>query len=127
MRYKIYRRDIKTLINLERRDILKEKIEGILEIDKKTQDIVERTDAKIEEEKTNLRETLTKMEKDSNEKAKTTAQEKFDEILKEAEEEAEKKRLKNEEDLKKVDILFEKDKNILLEKAFNKFILDKDD
>lgn len=127
MRYKIYRRDIKTLINLERRDILKEKIEGILEIDKKTQDIVERTDAKIEEEKTNLRETLTKMEKDSNEKAKITAQEKFDEILKEAEEEAEKKRLKNEEDLKKVDILFEKDKNILLEKAFNKFILDKDD
>lgn len=106
---------------------MKEKIEGILEIDKKTQDIVERTDAKIEEEKTNLRETLTKMEKDSNEKAKITAQEKFDEILKEAEEEAEKKRLKNEEDLKKVDILFEKDKNILLEKAFNKFILDKDD
>ena len=127
MRYKIYRRNIKTLINLERRDILKERIEGILDIDKKTQDITEKTEVEIEREREDLRITLTNMENESNERAKTIAQEKFDEILKEAEEKANKRKSENEESLKEVDILFEKNKEILLEEAFNKFILGKEE
>lgn len=127
MRYKIYRRNIKTLINLERRDILKERIEGILEIDKKTQDITERTEIQIEKDWEDLRVTLTDMENKSNERAKKIAQEKFDEILKDAEEKADKRKSENEESLKKVDILFEKNKEILLEEAFNRFILGKEE
>ena len=127
MRYKIYRRNIKTLINLERRDILKERIEGILEIDKKTQDITERTEIQIEKDWEDLRVTLTDMENKSNERAKKIAQEKFDEILKEAEEKADKRKSENEESLKKVDVLFEKNKEILLEEAFNRFILGKEE
>ena len=127
MRYKIYRRNIKTLINLERRDILKERIEGILDIDKKTQDITEKTEVEIEREREDLRITLTNMENESNERAKTIAQEKFDEILKEAEEKANKRKSENEESLKEVDILFEKNKEILLEEAFNRFILGKEE
>lgn len=127
MRYKIYRRNIKTLINLERRDILKERIEGILEIDKKTQDITERTEIQIEKDWEDLRVTLTDMENKSNERAKKIAQEKFDEILKDAEEKAYKRKSENEESLKKVDILFEKNKEILLEEAFNRFILGKEE
>lgn len=127
MRYKIYRRNIKTLINLERRDILKERIEGILEIDKKTQDITERTEIQIEKDWEDLRVTLTDMENKSNERAKRIAQEKFDEILKEAEEKADKRKSENEESLKKVDVLFEKNKEILLEEAFNRFILGKEE
>ena len=98
MRYKIYRRNIKTLINLERRDILKERIEGILEIDKKTQDITERTEIQIEKDWEDLRVTLTDMENKSNERAKKIAQEKFDEILKEAEEKVDKRKSENEEE-----------------------------
>lgn len=127
MRYKIYRRNIKTLINLERRDILKERIEGILEIDKKTQDITERTEIQIEKDWEDLRVTLTDMENKSNERAKKIAQEKFDEILKDAEEKADKRKSENEESLKKVDVLFEKNKEILLEEAFNRFILGKEE
>lgn len=106
---------------------MKERIEGILEIDKKTQDITERTEIQIEKDWEDLRVTLTDMENKSNERAKKIAQEKFDEILKDAEEKAYKRKSENEESLKKVDILFEKNKEILLEEAFNRFILGKEE
>lgn len=106
---------------------MKERIEGILEIDKKTQDITERTEIQIEKDWEDLRVTLTDMENKSNERAKKIAQEKFDEILKDAEEKADKRKSENEESLKKVDILFEKNKEILLEEAFNRFILGKEE
>ncbi|MBP2024621.1 hypothetical protein [Peptoniphilus stercorisuis] len=106
---------------------MKERIEGILEIDKKTQDITERTEIQIEKDWEDLRVTLTDMENKSNERAKKIAQEKFDEILKEAEEKVDKRKSENEESLKKVDVLFEKNKEILLEEAFNRFILGKEE
>ena len=102
---------------------MKDKIEGILDIDKKTQEIVERTEKEIEREKESLRIILTEMENKSNENAKKIAQEKFDEIVKAAEIESDIKRKENEEVLKEVDKLYEEKKEELIKVAFEKFIL----
>lgn len=106
---------------------MKDKIEGILEIDKKTQDIVAKTEKAIEEERENLRITLTKMENEATENAKKIAQDEFDKIISEAEDKANKKRQANEEILKEVDTLYEKNKEELINTAFNKFILGRDE
>ena len=102
---------------------MKDKIEGILDIDKKTQDIVERTEKEIEGEKESLRILLTEMENKSNENAKRVAQEKFDEIVKAAESDASIRKKENEEVLKEVDKLYDENKEALIEAAFEKFIL----
>lgn len=102
---------------------MKDKIEGILDIDKKTQDIVERTEKEIEGEKESLRILLTEMENKSNENAKKVAQEKFDEIVNSAEIEASIRKKENEEVLKEVDKLYDENKEALIEAAFEKFIL----
>lgn len=102
---------------------MKDKIEGILDIDKKTQDIVESTEKEIEGEKESLRILLTEMENKSNENAKKVAQEKFDEIVKAAESEASIRKKENEEVLKEVDKLYDENKEALIEAAFEKFIL----
>lgn len=106
---------------------MKDQIEGILDIDKKTQDIVEKTEREMESERENLRLTLTKMENEATENAKKTAQEKFDEIIKKAEAEADSRRAENEKSLKEIDALYEVDKEKLINTAFNKFILGKDE
>lgn len=106
---------------------MKDQIEGILDIDKKTQDIVEKTEREIESERENLRLTLTKMENEATENAKKTAQEKFDEIIQKAEAEADSRRTENEKSLKEIDALYEVDKEKLINTAFNKFILGKDE
>lgn len=106
---------------------MRDKIEGILDIDKKTQDLVEKTEGEIEKERESLRLALTKMENESTENAKKIAQEKFDEIIAQAEAEANKRRSKNQEQLKEIDVLYEQNKEKLINKAFNQFILGKDE
>lgn len=106
---------------------MKDKIEGILAIDKKTQDIVEETEKKIKEGREKLKETLTNMENESNENAKKSAQEQFDAIISKAEEEAKKREDANKEKLKEIDLLYEKNKQSLIDTAFNKIILGRDE
>ena len=106
---------------------MKDKIEGIIDIDKRTQEIVADTENKIQSYRDKLKDTLTQMENESNEKAKKAAQEQFDAIISEAEKEAEKRAEANQEKLKSIDMLYEKNKDYLIETAFNKIILGRDE
>lgn len=106
---------------------MKDKIEGIFEIDEKTKKIVDLTDKEIAEDVEDLRKTLTAMENESNEKAKKTAMEEFDKVISEAEKEAEEKNSENAIQLKEIDKIYEEHKEELIEEAFSKIVLGRDD
>ncbi|RVU55681.1 hypothetical protein [Anaerosphaera multitolerans] len=105
---------------------MKGQIDEIIKIDEKTQILVKETEEKIEELREDFRKKATDMENKAIEDAKITAQEEFDKIINQSKAEAEKKERENREKLKKVDLLYEKNKKYLIDKVFNEFILNKD-
>ncbi|WP_138159560.1 hypothetical protein [Peptoniphilus catoniae] len=102
---------------------MKDSIDRVLDIDEKTSELVKKNEEEIESLKNKLRDELDLMEKSAREKAKEISDNKYDEIINQAE----KDKKAGEEDiarrLKSIDEEFEKQKADLINKAFNKFVL----
>lgn len=106
---------------------LKESIDSILTIDKKTRELVQDTDEEIEKIKKDLREKLTDLENESIEKSKLFGKEKSDEILSEFEEKAQNLRNDNTRNLKEIEKFYNENSDSLIESAFNMVIGSKRD
>jgi F0F1-type ATP synthase membrane subunit b/b' len=106
---------------------MKEVIDNIIEIDKKTQTLVSNTNKQIVKEKEELRKKIAELEKQSVDNAKKEAQERFDEIISKAESEVEKRKALNLKELKMIEENYQDKKDKLIEQAFKNIILNVDD
>lgn len=103
--------------------MLKKTVDKIIEIDNSTKEIVESSKDEIKRIKDDLRKRMSEMETNQLEAAKKIAQEKYNSIISQAEAEVKKRREENQKNLKKIDENYEKNKNFLVEKALEDFIL----
>lgn len=101
---------------------LKESIDSILAIDKKTREFVENTDKEIEQIKKDLREKLTDLENESIEKSKLLGKEKSDEILSNFEKKAEDLKKENQKNLEEIEAFYEKTSDDLIKVVLDKLI-----
>lgn len=101
---------------------LKESIDSILAIDRKTRELVENTDKEIEQIKKDLREKLTDLENESIEKSKLLGKEKSDEILSDFEKMADDLRKENQNNLEEIEAYYEKTSEDLIKVVFDKLI-----
>lgn len=101
---------------------LKESIDSILAIDRKTRELVENTDKEIEQIKKDLREKLTDLENESIEKSKILGKEKSDEILSDFENKADDLRKENQKNLEEIEAYYEETSEDLIKVVFNKLI-----
>lgn len=101
---------------------LKESIDSILAIDRKTRELVENTDKEIEQIKKDLREKLTDLENESIEKSKLLGKEKSDEILSDFEKKADDLRKENQNTLEEIEAYYEKTSEDLIKVVFDKLI-----
>lgn len=101
---------------------MKESIDSILAIDKKTRELVENTDKEIEQIKKDLREKLTDLENESIEKSKLLGKQKSDEILSDFEKRADDLKKENEKNLREIVEFYEETSEDLIRVAFNKLI-----
>ena len=101
---------------------LKESIDSILAIDRKTRELVENTDKEIEQIKKDLREKLTDLENESIEKSKILGKEKSDEILSDFEKKADDLRKENQNNLEEIEAYYEKTSEDLIKVVFDKLI-----
>lgn len=101
---------------------LKESIDSILAIDRKTRELVENTDKEIEQIKKDLREKLTDLENESIEKSKILGKEKSDEILSGFENKADDLRKENQKNLEEIEAYYEETSEDLIKVVFNKLI-----
>ena len=101
---------------------LKESIDSILAIDKKTRELVENTDKEIEGIKKDLREKLTDLENESIEKSKLLGKERSDEILRDFEKKADDLREENKKNLEEIEDFYKKNSEDLIRIAFDKLI-----
>ena len=101
---------------------LKESIDSILAIDRKTRELVENTDKEIEQIKKDLREKLTDLENESIEKSKLLGKEKSDEILSDFEKKADDLRKENQKNLEEIEAYYEETSEDLIKVVFNKLI-----
>lgn len=106
---------------------MKELIDQIIDIDKKTKKLVSNTDAEILREKEELREKIAKLEKESSEKAKKEGQQKFDEIIADAESIIEDRKASNLKEIERIEKNYLDKKDKLIEDVFKDIILDVDD
>ncbi|WP_328819077.1 hypothetical protein [Peptoniphilus faecalis] len=101
---------------------LKESIDSILAIDKKTRELVDSTEKEIENIKKDLREKLTDIENESIERAKAIGKEKSDEILADFEKKAEDLKKENEKNLKRIEEFYSENSDKLIQNAFEMVI-----
>lgn len=101
---------------------LKESIDSILAIDKKTRELVESTEKEIESIKKDLREKLTDIENESIEKSKALGKEKSDEILADFEKKADNLRKGNERNLKEIEEFYNNNSEKFIKDAFDMVI-----
>lgn len=101
---------------------LKESIDSILAIDRKTRELVENTDKEIEQIKKDLREKLTDLENESIEKSKLLGKEKNDEILSDFEKKADDLRKENQKNLEEIEAYYEETSEDLIKVVFDKLI-----
>ena len=101
---------------------LKESIDSILAIDKKTRELVESTEKEIEGIKKDLREKLTDIENESIEKSKVLGKEKSDEILADFEKKADNLRKDNERNLKEIEEFYNNNSEKFIKDAFDMVI-----
>ena len=101
---------------------LKESIDSILAIDRKTRELVENTDKEIEQIKKDLREKLTDLENESIEKSKLLGKEKSDEILSDFEKKADDLRKENQKNLQEIEAYYEETSEDLIRVVFDKLI-----
>lgn len=101
---------------------LKESIDSILAIDRKTRELVENTDKEIEQIKKDLREKLTDLENESIEKSKLLGKEKSDEILSDFEKKADDLRKENQKNLEEIEAYYEETSENLIKVVFDKLI-----
>lgn len=97
---------------------LKDGIDSILAIDKKTKELVEQTDRQIEKIRSDLREKLTDMENESIEHAKKIGQEKSQAVIDEFNEKVSNLRKQNENKLKGIEQFYKNHEAELLDEAF---------
>lgn len=102
--------------------LLKESIDSILAIDRKTRELVENTEKEIEQIKKDLREKLTDLENESIEKSKLLGKEKSDEILSDFEKKADDLRKENQNNLEEIEAYYEKTSEDLIKVVFDKLI-----
>lgn len=101
---------------------LKESIDSILAIDKKTRELVEDTDREIEKIKKDLREKLTDLENESIEKSKLLGKQKSEEILEEFQQRADDLRRENQETLRGIEEYYNENSDELIKNAFDMLI-----
>lgn len=101
---------------------MKESIDSILAIDKKTRELVESTEKEIEGIKKDLREKLTDIENESIEKSKVLGKEKSDEILADFEKKADNLRKDNERNLKEIEEFYNNNSDKFIKDAFDMVI-----
>ncbi|EFR33839.1 hypothetical protein QP566_08015 [Peptoniphilus harei] len=101
---------------------MKESIDSILAIDRKTRELVENTDKEIEQIKKDLREKLTDLENESIEKSKLLGKEKSDEILSDFEKKADDLRKENQKNLEEIEAYYEETSEDLIKVVFDKLI-----
>ena len=90
---------------------LKESIDSILAIDRKTRELVENTDKEIEQ-----------IKKDLIEKSKLLGKEKSDEILSDFEKKADDLRKENQKNLEEIEAYYEETSEDLIKVVFDKLI-----
>lgn len=98
---------------------MKESIDSILAIDKKTRELVDNTEKEIESIKKELREKLTDIENESIEKSKAIGKEKSDEILAGFEKKAEDLKKENEKNLKEIEEFYNENSDKIIQNAFD--------
>ena len=101
---------------------LKESIDSILAIDKKTTQLVESNEKEFEAIKKDLREKLTDIENESIEKSKGLGKEKSDEILANFEKRADNLRKDNERNLKEIEEFYNNNSDKFIKDAFDMVI-----
>lgn len=101
---------------------MKESIDSILAIDKKTRELVESTEKEIEAIKKDLREKLTDIENESIENSKVLGKEKSDEILADFEKKADNLRKDNERNLKEIEEFYNNNSDKFIKDAFDMVI-----
>ena len=101
---------------------MKESIDSILAIDKKTRELVEDTDREIEKIKKDLREKLTDLENESIEKSKLLGKQKSEEILEEFQQRADDLRRENQETLRGIEEYYNENSDELIKNAFDMLI-----
>lgn len=101
---------------------MKESIDSILAIDKKTRDLVESTEKEIESIKKDLRDKLTDIENESIERSKVIGKEKSDEILADFEKRAEDLKMENEKNLREIEEFYKETSDDLIKTAFDMLI-----
>lgn len=101
---------------------MKENINSIISIDNSTKEVVKETEDKINLIRENLRESLTNMENESNDRAKALAMEEYDKILNKFQRDAEEKKMENDKRLEKIEGLYNKKREDIIKKAFDLII-----
>ena len=102
---------------------MKETIESIISIDKKTSKLIKATEEKIKSIREETKKTLVEMESKINGEATKEANKSYDEIIAKGQEEADKRLRENKKKIDEIDTIYEEKKERLLQEAFNKFIL----
>lgn len=97
---------------------MKDGIDSILTIDKKTRDLVEETDTKIEKIRSDLREHLTDMENKSIEDAKKLGQEKSQEVIDDFDVKVNNLKEENKNRLAEIQSFYEDHEEEILDEAF---------
>lgn len=103
---------------------LKDGIDSILTIDKKTKELVEDTDKRIEKIRADLRKKLTDMENDSIEEAKKLGQEKSQEIIDDFDSKVNNLKEQNENRLNEIQQFYKDHEEELLDEAFELVVND---
>lgn len=98
---------------------MKENINSIISIDNATKEVVKETEEKISSIRDELRDTLTKMENESNEKAKSLCIEEYDKILNKFKKEADEKKKENEDRLQEIERVYLEKKEEIIKKSFD--------
>ena len=93
-------------------------IRSVIELDERTDAMVEKQETTIDEEKADLQKRFTEMEVDEREASKATAKESYDKIYNEAMDVVEGIKENNRKKLESVDAVYKAHKAELVEEAF---------